>query len=115
VDHCQWLVEDGKELTTHPGLLTPVDGIRHRRSRRPTGHRPWLCLISIATAEGVITAMCSPHCGVELLVDGTGVWVSRDAEHNRANLLARFIANRNQAPAMAFARLLYRRQGCLGR
>jgi hypothetical protein len=27
IDHCQWLVEDGNELVTHPYLLTSIDGI----------------------------------------------------------------------------------------
>jgi hypothetical protein len=41
--------------------------------------------------------MFSPHRIPCLLVAGTGVWVLRDAERNRANLLVWFIANRNQA------------------
>jgi hypothetical protein len=45
----------------------------------------------------VIIAMFSPHRIPCLLVRGTGVWVLRDAEHNRANLLVWSIANRNQA------------------
>jgi hypothetical protein len=49
-------------------------------------------------AAGFVTiAMFSPHRIPCLLIAGTGVWVLRDAEHNRANLLAWFIANRNQA------------------
>ena len=50
--------------------------------------------------------ICSPHRGAELLGDGTGVWVGRDAGHNRASLLgpARFAVYRQPQPSSGYKR-----------
>jgi hypothetical protein len=83
-------VVEGNELTTHPDLLTPIHGI--------VADQQVAVLARDLDAAGFVTiAMFSPHRIPCLLIAGTGVWVLRDAEHNRANLLAWFIANRNQA------------------
>jgi hypothetical protein len=85
----------GNELATHPGLLTPIDGIVE--DPQP-GHRGALRLISMQQGSlSPLCAMCSSHRIPWHLVFGPGVWVGRDAEHNQANLLAWYIANRNQA------------------
>jgi hypothetical protein len=60
-------------------------------------HRSPLLALDLDAAGFVIIAMSSPHRIPYHLVRGTGVWVASDAEHNRANLLAWCIANRNQA------------------
>jgi hypothetical protein len=83
-------VVQGKELATHPDLLTPIHGIVED---------PQVAVVARDhdAAGFVVIAICSPHRLPCLLVRGTGVWVRRDAERNRANLLVWFIANRNQA------------------
>jgi hypothetical protein len=85
-------VEEGNELATHPDLLTPIHGIVED---------PQVAVVALDldAAGCVAIAMCSPHRIPCHLVAGStpGVWVARDAEHNRTNLLAWCIANRNQA------------------
>jgi hypothetical protein len=90
---------EGNELATHPDLLTAIHGIVED---------PQIAVLArdLDAAGFVIIAMFSPHRIPYLLDRGTGVWVVRDAEHNRANLLAWCIANRNQA-AVGFVAEIY--------
>jgi hypothetical protein len=69
-------VEEGNELATHPGLLTPIHGIVE-------DPQVAVLVLDLDAAGLVIIAMCSSHRIPYHLVAGTGAWVGRDAEHNR--------------------------------